>query len=304
MKQKKTIVFMTVSILLFSIFTLQIMAHKDNKSYGDVPKSADAIVIDGVKDAVYDKSLIIPIKLGTGNETPVSGVGYLLWQDGFIYIFVDVADPYIMPRDKYGDESGQPWMTDSPEAFFDWNNNLTDNEFDQFRIDAYGWRSFEFRATTGDSSYGKDENVADGVFEGKAVIGGAGYQVEFKIPLPAGKGAGSDIGFLFQINDQDADDRHSIAFSTPSTTAGYKELSWLPGEADYIVLSANEVTAVEVIPVEALSVVDTPTEAVPVLAPATGDTIVLTIFALFAAFAAVGIMRHRKMKAYIINDIR
>ena len=241
---KKIFSVVSAILLISSFLFMPVLAHKNNKSYGDVPKSKDAITLDGDKDAVYDKGLILPVdldKLYGDDGCSARGTAYLLWQDGFLYVFAEIKDPYVMPQGDYVDQSGQPWMTDSLEVFLDPSNSLEDDAFDQYRIDAYGYRSFELRAT-GDraSSYNEDESVANGIFEGKAKLVSGGYNVEFKIPIT--KGAGSDIGMLLQINDMDDSGNRTLAFTRASAPVE-NEMSWFPVNADYIVLSANEVTA-------------------------------------------------------------
>lgn len=307
---KKILSLSTVVLLLFAILVTPVLAHKDNASYGDVPKSADAITIDGSKDAVYDKGLVLTVdldKLYGDDGCPAHGTAWLLWQDGFIYIYAEVNDPYIMPVADYADESGQPWMTDSLEAFLDPDNNLDGDEFDQFRIDAYGWRSFELRAT-GDraNSYGADENEADGIFEGKAKIAGGVYSVEFKIPTT--KSAGANIGLLLQINDMNADGERTLAF-TRASKAEENQMSWVPANADYIVLSATEVTAVEATPEpeapaagggDVADVEIAPVIAAATTAPAvkTGDAgMIFAVIALLASGASVFVLKTKKDRA-------
>ena len=300
---KKTIAMLTVAILLFAIMAVPAMAHSANASYGDVPKSKDAITLDGDKDAIYDQGLKLElsrqVEAYADPETPTRGTVTLLWQDGFIFIFAEVKDAYLVPQANYADQAGQPWMTDSLESFFDWDNNMEGSESDQFRLDAYGWRSFEFRATTGESSYGLEENVADGKFEGKVKIVDGGYNAEFKIPIQNGKGAGDGIGYLAQINDMQDDDATRCMVFTSSSNGESK--SWEPINYDYIVLSANEVTAVVeevVVPEEPAveadvpAVVDTPAANT---APKTGDASI-AIFAVLI-IAAAGVVVFRKQTA-------
>lgn len=308
---KKTISIATAIFLLFAILAMPVLAHKNNASYGDVPKSADAITIDGDKDAVYEKGLYF--RMAERQErfgdppTATTGDAWVLWQDGFIFIFAEVKDAYLMAQDAYANQSGEPWMTDSIECFLDWNNNSEGNESDQFRIDATGWRSFEFRATTGESSYGEEENIADGKFEGKSKTVSGGYNVEFKIPIQEGKSAGADIGFLLQINDmQDDDATRCMVFSASSTD---EALSWVPAEYDYMVLSANEVTAVEAPPpAEEEPIIDenavgggeenvhveTPAPAPAPVAPPTGDSGILFALLVLAVSASVLVLKSKK----------
>jgi len=297
---KKIMAIFAAAVLLFSLAAVPAMAHKDNASYGDVPKTADAIVIDGVKDAVYDKGLKLDMfrtQVYGEDDTPTRGSAWFVWSDGFLYVYSEIMDATILPVGDYADQSGQPWMCDSLEVFIDWSNDQEGGDFDQFRIDAYGYRSFQLNITNGENSYGQEENVADGVFEGKAKIIAGGYAVEFKIPIQQGRKAGSDIGLLLQINDMLTPDNRAMVFSGSSTGGAQ---SWVPAEADYIVLSATEVTGVEAPPPPpppAEEETPAPAEEAPVQpvapppvvdnAPPTGDTGVIVLAAIvLAALAA------------------
>ena len=283
---KKTLAILTAALLLLSLMAIPAAAHKANASYGDVPKTSDSIAIDGEKDAVYDKGLKLDIfrtQVYDEEDTDTRGAAWILWSDGFLYIYSEIKDKTIVPVGDYLDQSGQPWMCDSLEVFIDWANDEEGGDFDQFRIDAYGYRSFQTNITDGENSYGQEESAADGVFEGKAKFIDGGYAVEFKIPIQKGRGAGADIGFLFQINDMTDPDTRAMVFSGSSTG---EAKSWVPAEADFIVLSAGEVTGVveeeaapppeeeaapapveEAAPVAAVE----PQTEVPAAAPQTGD---------------------------------
>jgi len=241
---KKTLAILMAAFLLLSAMVLPAMAHKANASYGDVPKTSDAIIIDGEKDPVYDKGLKLDIfrtQVYDEEDTDTRGAAWILWSDGFLYIYSEIKDSTIIPVGDYTDQSGQPWMCDSLEVFIDWANDEEGGDFDQFRIDAYGYRSFQTNITNGENSYGQEESVAEGIFEGKAKNISGGYAVEFKIPIQKGRGAGADIGLLFQINDMTDPDTRAMVFSGSSTG---EAKSWVPAEADFIVLSASEVTGV------------------------------------------------------------
>jgi len=298
---KKTIAILLAAILTLSLMAVPAVAHKDNASYGDVPKSADAITIDGTKDAVYDKGLRLDINrkyepYDWSPDTTSTGVAWLVWQDGFLYIYAEInkAIGALLPVGDYMDQSGQPWMTDSLEVFLDWPNDSEGGEFDQYRIDAYGYRSFQ-NNFTGDNSYGQDENISDGVFEGKARnIDSNNYAVEFKIPLQTNPGS---IGLLLQINEMWDESTRSVVFSGSSTGEAN---SWVPIEADYIVLAATEVTAVEPVVEDVPAAVgggsDAPEQ--PVIpttpsAPKTNDAGAAALVMLIAA-AAAGLVLFKK----------
>jgi hypothetical protein len=304
---KKTVSILIVAVMIFSILSVPVFANSANKSFGDVPKSSDTITVDGVKDAIYDQGLQIPLDIDnqySEGPTTTRGNAWLLWQDGFLYVFVSVTDSYIMAQDA-DTESNSPWMTDSVETFLDPDNNTTDDSDTnsaQYRIDAYGYRSFENRYD-GTNSYGGDATTANGVFDGAAKITAAGYDVEFKIPIT--KTAGDSMGLLLQINDMQSDDTTRCMVFSHQSVVTDGNMSWHPAGYDYIVLSANAVTAVAPETTAApdtdapISVISAPPPAAAVTtnAPPTGDTgIIIAVIALIGSFSVL-VWKSRKDRA-------
>ena len=221
---KKHIKAIIAVLLLAAISITPVFAEKDNANYGNAPKSTDAITLDGVKDAVYDYGLMLPITRDgsyyyslTDNDG-TKGTAWILWQDGFMYVYVEVTKDKtpILPYTDGLDE----WMYDSVEVMLDPDNDGSVTE--QYRVDAYG-------NLTGNADF-------EGAYR---VIDSNSYAVEHKIPIT--KGAGADIGFLIQINMMWADDDRSLVY--PDSSTGEAK-AWDQMNYDYIVLSADEVTAV------------------------------------------------------------
>jgi len=236
---RKAISVFIAILLVGSLMAMPVFAHP-NASYGDVPMSADEIIIDGIKDAVYEQGLRLELYRqweGYGDpETDTRGTAWLLWREGYLYIFAEITQGYLQDVfEAEGRQSGEPWMTDSLEIFIDPMHEGENSE--QYRVDAWGYRSFENRFT-GDNSYGGDETAADGFFEGAARIDGTNYNVEFRIPTT--RGAGDAIGFLMQINYIGEFGDRSMIFSGSSNG---EARSWEPFDYDHIVLSANVVSA-------------------------------------------------------------
>ena len=310
---KKTISLILAVLLLCVILITPVLAHKANKSYGDVPKSADAIKIDGEKDAVYDKGLKLDIFRqyeGYGDpETDTRGTAWVLWQDGFLYVFGEIKQSFLQDKAEAEEkQSGTPWECDSLEVFLDFTNEAEGGDCDQFRIDAWGYRSFEQRTTTGDNSYGGDASTADGVFEGAAKINGTSYNVEFKIPFQHPAASGSALGFLLQINDMTPDGPRAMVF--PSSSTG-ESRSWEAGEYDFIVLTANEVTAVEAVPppepeqpavgggdenVHVPEPTPAPAPTPSPVPPVTGDAGILFAFIVLSVSASVLVLKSKKIE--------
>ena len=145
-----------------------------------------------VKRAAYDYALNSPERKHYENEpdTATNGDTYILWDDGFIYVFAEITDSTIIPTTE-DIQSNTPWMADSMEVFLDVGNDGVDPM--QYRIDYTSRPSFQFPDS---NSYGLDASAADGIFEYAAKITSTGYAAEFKIRTPA---RSAKIGLQLQI---------------------------------------------------------------------------------------------------------
>lgn len=294
---KKFVSVLTVVILLVSILTVPTLAFKDNLNMGDVPKTADAITIDAVKDAVYDKGLKTHIsRMVDGveaNPTTTTADVWLLWSDGFLYVYGEVKTSVIPALDE-DLQTNQSWMIDSLEVFLDPTNENTDNtNTQQYRVDYTGYCSIQFQAD-GTNSYG-NRDAGKGFVEGAGKKIDTGYSVEMKIINPLIKAG--QLGFLYQVNDMHEDGTRTCLFQD-----GGEGQSWASDKYDYVTLVDTTVTGVEVVevvPVEAAPVeaaaADTAASApTATAAPQTGDAgMILAIFALLAS-ASVLVFKTKK----------
>lgn len=269
-------------LFLASLLTLiPVFAVEEGVSYGNVAKSPTAIVLDAEKDAAYDYALMIHQNrrhYENEPETATTSNTYILWADGFIYVYGEVTDATIVPTDE-DIGSNTPWMADSLEVFLDIGNDGVDPM--QYRIDYTGRPSFQF---TDANSYGADASVANGIFEYAAKVTATGYAVEFKIPHASGK-VGEKIGLQLQINDMNDDGgRTCVMCETSSLGAG----SWDVTMYDYIVLAdapvieVAETAAPEAAETDAAPVTTTTTTTT---AAQTGDAMAILLFAVAAAGA-------------------
>lgn len=270
MSMKKPIIGFALIVLSVLMLSLPVFAVDGGVSYGDVHKWNEAITIDGTKDAAYDYAL----KLHQSRkhyeaelETPTNGDSYILWADGFIYVYGEITDAALVPLTE-DIQSNTPWMSDSLEVFLDQGN--AGNTPLQYRIDYTGRPSFQYPDT---NSYGQDASAVKGIFEYAAVKTATGYSVEFKIPYASGK-VGEKIGFQLQINDMQDETNRTCIFPTSSLSAG----SWDSTLYDYIVLANAPVIATEA-PVA-------PADNAPV-APQTGDNGLVLYGALLLAAVLV-----------------
>jgi len=277
--------------IIVAIAALPIFAAPDGAELGKVPKTADKIVVDAVKEAVYDKALVLKIDArgpdsahAAEPDTDTVGTAYIVYGDGFLYVYGEISDSYVVEADELKQMS-EPWSTDSLEVFVDYGNKAATAL--QYRIDANGYPSFQF---PDENSYGADVSVSDGKFEWAAKLVSGGYEVEFKIP--ATLNAGDEIGFLLQINDMLDEFTRSCVYVKSSLEPD----SWTSELYDFVTLSADTITgeagavveeavpaekgAAEEVPAETVEVVEVPTPA-----PDTADAGVMIIAAVVAALA-------------------
>jgi Domain of unknown function (DUF1083). len=276
---------LVVALAIAIMMSISVFAAPNGKSLGDVPVTSDDIAVDGVKDAVYDKGLILKVDTrgpdsahASEPDTSTTGVVYVVYSNGFLHIFGEMTDSVIVPQDE-AKQVNEPWMTDSLEVFVDYGNKAETPL--QYRIDAYGYPSYQFPDA---NSYGADKAGTEGKFEWAANQNGTGFVTEFKIP--ATLAAGDQIGFLLQINDMVDESTRACVYVKSSLEPD----SWTPDLYDYIVLSADSVTGIEIIEEAAAPAVEAPAAEVAATAPATApvaaaqtsDSTVLYVVALIA----------------------
>ena len=193
------------------------VAHVDGGKLGDVPGTATAVTVDGIKDEIYKDGLAVEIRYekgDSGKEVAATGVATLLCTDGYLLVFFEVTDADICEPDPELQQSS-PWRTDSCEVFVNEKNSSSENDVVQYRIDCSGWPCAYTRS--GVAAYGP--GAAAKYFEFAEVGTAGGYNAEFRIPLKsAGKnvlaGNSTDaIGVNFQINDVNSTD-FSLTWAT------------------------------------------------------------------------------------------
>lgn len=271
---KKTLRTLACLFMVSLLTLIPVFAVAEGVSYGDVAKSPTAIVLDAEKDAAYDYALKLhQDRKGYEAEvdTATNGDSYILWADGFIYVYGEITDATIVPTtEDIG--SNTPWMADSLEVFLDIDNDGVDPM--QYRIDYTGRPSFQF---TDSNSYAADASVCNGIFEYAAKVTATGYAVEFKIPHASGK-IGEKVGLQLQINDMADEATRTCVF--PSNSLGGN--SWDVTMYDYIVLA--DAPVIEVAETAAPDAAVTDAAPVTVTAAAqTGDTMAILLFAVAAA---------------------
>ena len=262
-------------------------------------------VIDGEKDEAYGQSYSMNI-FEQDNATKGEGwystsgdmatVGdaniWFLWDDSFLYAYVDVLLPEVLNRDDdYIKDDPNPWEANSIELWV----LYTDLDMDADRLKT----SVEpiHNRTWGDGPYFED--VEPGTKK-IAKMTSTGYCGEFAIAIPAEYLKDkNNIKFTLQVNHYDGNG--TIPFGQQIQGSGDQGVDLAPviTLGAPIVIAAPEpepepvveVEAVaEVAPVEAAPVAQV--EVAPVAAPVTGDS--LAIVMLLAAVAFAGIVTVKK----------
>ena len=177
--------------LVAALAVCPVSAAAGKKNYGSVAKVAEsALNIDGKKDALYDKGLNVKTEINDGG---ISADAWLLWSDGYLYVYAEVADA---KRDTISADAkkSSPWTADSFEIFVD-DDNDGKNYAMQYRVDSEGYGTWKDR-NAGKNYYTPD--VLGNDFKFAAVDGDKSYSVEMRVPMSAAKGA--EVGINFQVN--------------------------------------------------------------------------------------------------------
>lgn len=177
--------------LVAAMAVCPVSAAAGKKNYGSVAKVADsALKIDGKKDELYSKGLNVKTEV---NGDGISADAWLLWSDGYLYVYAEVADA---TRDTISADAKKtsPWTADSFEIFVD-DDNDGKNYAMQYRVDSEGYGTWKDR-NANKNYYTPD--VLGNDFKFAAVDGEKSYSVEMRVPMNAAKGA--EVGINFQVN--------------------------------------------------------------------------------------------------------
>ena len=244
------------ALLCTATLSAGVSAHKDFKSWGDIPKTATKITVDGKLDDIYKKGLIVDVNLADGGKTAATGKAYFVWADDGLYCAVEVNDPEICALDA----SKNAWEQDGIELTYDWKNDGSTR---------HKWMIHY------DGTVVKAGDATVEAIEVKATSTDKSYIIETKATLPDGVKAGSGIGVNVLLDDMsDGNKTRTIVRSAQSGGAKENEAN----KFDYIVLSDKkvEITAAK------------PTTT----APATADLSVIA--AMLAAASGVVISKKRR----------
>ena len=311
---KKIIAIILAAILLTVPFTS--LAHYENDNAGSIPKTATAPTIDGVRDDLYNNALHIPVKTAH-SATPDGGLGggaesWLLWDDEFVYIFMDIATdgPLYHPDDYDQQLMDSPWALTCIELMMDFTNEaegredlvkfrLTDSAFQDLSVGFETLRGEESKPYYSSASVKTDNNytveIKGDIKALKAVL------ESFDGSFGSAWAADKQIGLYVFAQEVSADGATALFISVPTDRSGNNA----PPMYDYVTLSgtvvnepaaADDADAVEDVvedeAVDAPAATDAPTKPA---APKTGDTTAV-IFIMFAIALSVAVVFARKAK--------
>lgn len=270
-------------ILTVLLLCLPVFAHENGGLLGDVPATTDDIKIDGVKDAVYEQGLKIEIKSQMdSNEVHATGVAYLLYKDGYLYVFGEVTDDDIVETPK-SYLTGQPWISDSMEVFINEKNSGEVNDTMQYRIDNSGWPCAY--SQSGLQAYGDD--AAAEYFQSGVKLTETGYNTEYRIPVKE-----NTIGISFQINDMFSDGTAQTYAMVYSEATKKGPGSWNAEKYPYVTIGGSTVSASATTPAASEPADTTPAQD-NTTAPATADIASLAACAALLALAGVVLSKKR-----------
>lgn len=247
-----------VALMLSASLCTAVYAAPGKKNLGSVAKvEASAVKVDGKKDEIYSKGLNVKTEV---NADGVSANAWLVWSDGFMYVYAEVADS--TPNDvDTAAKAASPWTADSFEIFID-DDNDGKNYGMQYRVDLSGYGTWKDR--NANKNYYTPE-VLGNDFRYAAVKSSTGYTAEMRVPFSAKDGG--EVGINFQVNGV-------------SGTSYLVKDGW--NTAEYPFVKLGELVKVEVAkPAETTS------------SPKTADAAGIAVLALTACGAAAYISRKK-----------
>ncbi len=150
--------------------------------------------VDAEMDDLYAEAQVLKTEAATEGETDVFAEARLLWDEEYLYVYIEVTDPVLSDKNK------NEWEQDSVEVVIDQNNGKTgsyQSDDAQYRINFNNKVSF---GTNGNSK----------LFKSAARVTDTGYVVEVAVPLNKVPGAaGNEVGFDVQVNEDDGSGRRT-----------------------------------------------------------------------------------------------
>ena len=255
---KKYLSLAVAALLAAGALATTVSAAPGTKSWGDVPKTSDKLVLDGKLDDVYKQGLKVDVSTirETGKKDTAKGTGYYLWDGDYIWACIEVTDSELLPNDEKK-KTGNYWECDGIEIMYDFAN-----EGKVYSKWTCWYEGFVSKAAS---------SITDS--EVKTTYTDNSYVVEIKTKLPDGVKAGSLIGANLLIDNMTSAGR-VIVRAPQSANATENEVA----KYDTITLSDKTVTA----------------KKATTSAAQTADPI--TLAAVSIAAAAAGVVASKKRK--------
>jgi len=246
-------------------------------------------VIDGEKDAAYDKSFSFGIfeqegvEKGEGfystygdTETKGDARAYFLWDDKFLYIFVEVKDDTLTDAGSdYVLNTDNPWESEAVEMWTLFEDLDDGSLYNKTSVELFSNRF-----------WGEGANFDDMVALGSKAVAkktADGYNAEFALAIPGGLKAGRQIKTTLQVNDFSSEGTNAIGKQINSGNSD--ELTVLTLGAEIAAEKPAEPEPKPVVQEVPAVVIETP--AAPVVtppAPKTGDvTALMCVISLLSA---------------------
>ena len=256
---KKYLSLAVAALLAAGALATTVSAAPGTKSWGDVPKTSDKLVLDGKLDEVYKQGLKVDVSTirESGKSDSAKGTGYYLWDGDYIWACIEVTDSELLKNDEKK-KTGNYWECDGIEIMYDFAND--GKTLSKWTV----WYEGEFTSKSSNA-------ITDS--ETKTTYTDKGYTIEVKTKLPDGVKASSLIGVNLLIDNMTSAGR-TIVRAPQSANATENELA----KYDTITLSDKTVTA----------------KKATTAAAQTADPI--TLAALSIAAAAAGVVASKKRK--------
>jgi len=233
-----------VSLLALIMLAMPVLAVDAGGNLGKVPYTLDEIKLDGAKDDVYALGLVVKAETTINEEVTSKGTAYLLYDEEYLYAYVEVAGDTWHPATSADKLVASPWNFDNVELLIDVKNAGNKADVHQYRIDAAtGSLSGQIGNPASQTTNGTDKVKAAKYFEGALGKLDGGYAVEYKIPLTAEK-----VGLNIMVSDTPKEGASASNMYVKTQVASAKTGApgaWKPEEYPYITLDGDEVTAVK-----------------------------------------------------------
>lgn len=197
-------------------FSVQVGNGGDRTIYKHTP------TIDGVMDEEYKKSAIVasgtPFYPSSTAQSDVTATAYLLWDDSYLYVYVEVSDPNVISKGtQWVNDTSTPWDNDDVEVYFS-DSGVEGGK--KVAVDAYGIACYTVGMERPDYPYATKltyngqpvdmSEIPNPIPLGYKHPNVNGFVIEMAIPITQGTEdgtvptVGEEVYFHYQNNDVQA----------------------------------------------------------------------------------------------------